>query len=532
MSGHPISDSALVLPPMPGGLVMQLANILGINTPFKTLLVKKIMLMGALRQSLAHAAVAICYSMLADAAFADDYSDSYRSELLGCVDAILLERTFVNSFIKKELCIQSVKLLSVTGTSSFDTLLETFYNLEYESLMKLEQDSSERDHGALHDSSFLERVAQQARDLTAANDQPISSSPGKSKNVFTNEGLIRLFHEIKEATSTDLLPLLSSFREGNAPNKSSLEVICRTVLGWISSEALMDNLSATESFLSDYNVIVMMELVACCLSELDDDTSFAIISSAVEAFESTLARGYLSAMTSIHPDQAIVERLNGRGYSWNASRRAAIMTKNQGYSEALAWAVSHFQDDDFDSPLYFLQDDSAPRRIDESMVANIKKLLVKMQASVRRPSTNGHPASIDAKVDYADESNGKASPQTDSKVNAAAQSTHASFLSSGGATTSNSNGISSTRKKTPPPPPPPLPTVLTAPKMVNTGGDDDSAVVKTIEEAKTLAPSPLEETISSVEESIGSRSSIKKQVSRGGITLGTQQLSVDERKKL
>ena len=58
------------------------------------------------------------------------------------------------------------------------------------------------------------------------------------------------------------------------PNKSSLEVICRTVLGWISSEALIDNLSATESFLSDYNVIVMMELASCCLSELDDDTSF------------------------------------------------------------------------------------------------------------------------------------------------------------------------------------------------------------------------------------------------------------------
>ena len=194
--------------------------------------------------------------------------------------------------------------------------------------------------------------------------------------------------------------------------------------------------------------------------------------------------------------------------------------------------MSHFQDGDFDSPLYFLQDDSAPRRIDESMVANIKKLLAKMQASVRQPVTNGHPASI-AKGDFADESNGKSSPHTGFKVEAAAQPTRETFLSSGG-DTSDSNGISSTREKTPPPPPPP-PAVLTAPKMVNTGGDGDSAVVKKIEkieEAKTLAPSPLEETISSVEESIGSRSSIKKQVSRGGITLGTQKLSVDERKKL
>ena len=529
VSKGPISDSALVLPPMPGGLVMQLANILGINTPFETLVAKKIMLMGSLRKSLVHAAVAICYSMLADAAFTDDYTDIYRSELLSCIDAILLDQTFVNSVIKKELCIQSVKLLSVSVTSSFDTLLETLYNLEYESLMNWEQDSSERDRGVLHDSSFLERVAKQARDLTATNDQNVSSLPGRSKNVFTDGGLNCLFHEIKEATSTDLLPLLCSFHEGVVPNKSSLEVICRTVLSWISSEALMDKISAAESTMSNYNVIVMIELVSCCLNELDNDTSFAIISHAVEAFESTVVRGYSSTTAQIYPDEAIVERLNGRGYGWNASRRAAIMTKNQGYSEALAWAVSHFQDDDFDSPLYFLQDESTPRRIEESMVQNIKKLLGAMQGSVRRPATNGHPSLTFAKKgDSNDESNGNSSSRTDFLgTETAAQSIRVTRGGSG-----NSNGISIAREKTPPPPPPPpLPTVLRSQKMDVTGGVDNCAIVKK-KEAKALVSSPLEETLSSVEGSIGSRSSIKKQVSRGGTTLGTQKLSLEERKKL
>ena len=205
------------------------------------------------------------------------------------------------------------------------------------------------------------------------------------------------------------------------------------------------------------------------------------------------------------------------------------MTKNQGYSEALAWAVSHFQDDDFDSPLYFLQNESAPRRIEKSMVENIKKLLVAMRASFRRPSTNHRPFFTDAKGDFNCDSFDNSSSQND--VETAAQTTSTTFSSSKtkGGSTGNSNGISSARDRAPPPPPS---TVLTSPKIANTGGVEDSAILRK-EEAKQLRSSPtLEETVSSVEGSIGSRSSIKKQVSRGGTTLGTQKLSLDERKKL
>ncbi len=518
MSGNAITDSELVLPPMPGGFIMQLANILGINTPFDTLMVKKLMLMGALQESLAYAAIAICYSMLADAAFADNYTDSCRSVLLGCIDAILLDQTFVNSFIKKDLCIQSVKLLSASNTS-FDTLLETFYNLEYESFMTREQAPSEGDHRALHDPSFLERVARQAREFTSTGNQNISSLSG-SKNIFSDGSLCSLLREIKEATTTDLLPLLSSLRGETTSNKPSLEIISRTVLSWISSKVMIDKMSATNSALSSYNVIVMVELVSCCLNELDDTTSFDVIDRAVEAIESSTQQGYSTTIEHIQPDQAIVERLNGRGYGWNASRRAAIMTKNQGYSEALAWAVSHFQDDDFDSPLYILQDESAPCRVEKSL-ENIRKLLVALQASVRQPSTNsnGHSCVVDAKkLNSNGESDGNSSSRTDfTVVETAAQSMKTTTTFSNG----NSNGISSARKKAPPP----LPTVA-SPNVVNT-----NAMLQT-KDVRELVSSPAVETLSSFEGSIGSRSSIKKQVSRGGTTLGTKKLSLDERKKL
>ena len=523
MRGNPITDSDTVLPPMPGGLVMQLANILGINTPLNTLLVKKIMLMGALELKLVHAAVAICYSMLADAAFAADYTDGHTSELLSCIDAIMLDQSFINSYIKKDLCVQSLNLLSMTSSSSFDTLLETFFNLEYESLM---------------------RVAKHARDLAATNDQSLA---GKTKNVFTNGSLSSLFHKIKESTSTDLLPLLSSFHEGVAPSKSNLEVICRTVLSWITSESLTGKTMATGSPFPDYNIIVIIELVSCCLHELDNATALAIINRAVEAFKSTVQQDSSSTNTQIQPDQAIVERLKGRGYGLNASRRAVIMTKNQGYSEALSWAVSHFQDNDFDSPLYFLQVENAPG-VEQSLVQNIKKLLVAIHASLRRPSLNDQPDQpffTDAKGDFNDDfnddfigdfngdSNGNFSTHEDcTNLETTVQPMNTTFssLKENGDFIGNSNESSPEQDKVPrksnPPPPPPH-TARTSPKMANTVGVEDSSMVQK-KDAKFGSPAPE----SSVEGSIGSLSSITKQVTRGRTTLGTQNMSLDERKKL
>ena len=380
------SDSSLVLPPMPGGLLMQFANILGLNSPFNTLLVKKTMLMGALRMKLVHAATAVCYSMLADAAFAGDYADSHKSELVECIDAVLLDQTLNTSSIKKGLCIESFKIIPITSPLSFNTILETFYNLEYESIMIEEEVAPEGANGAAHDSNFLELVAKQARDLTATNEQTKTSFARKGSNVFSNGNLSSILLEIKEKTTTDLLPMLSSFHKGATSKASNLEVISRTVLSWVISEATTNQQSEVGTSLSRYNIIAMIDLAFCCLRELDVDISCAIVDHFVEAFESTL-RQESSATQIILPDQAIVQRLNGRGYGWNASRRAAIMTNNQGYSEALSWAVSHFQDDNFDSPLFFLQDEGTPERIEKCLVESIQKLLVAMQATLHQTST-------------------------------------------------------------------------------------------------------------------------------------------------
>ncbi len=431
--GNPDIDSSLVLPPMPGAFVMQLASIIEIGTTFFTLMVKKVMLLGVLRKSLVHAAVAIYYSMLADAAFADDYTDRHQSELLSCVDAILSHQTFTNTYIKKDLCIQTLNLLSMTSSAS-TTVLESFCNLEYQSLWSREQ--------------------------TRSADKQANSSRVDGRDA--------------NSPSADLVPLLSCLREGVSPSKGNLEAICQAVLDWVTTETLSDG-----DTIPKHLILEMIEFAACCLNQLDGDTAFGFIDCAVKAFETAGLQQECSSSENkqIKPDPSIVERLHGRGYGLNASRRAAIMTNNKGYSEALSWAVSHFQDDDFDSPMYFLHRETAAQQINTRFAWNIMRRLVAIQNHLCRPvRTNKIPAT---------EAN------------------------------SNSNIENSSGDK---------PAVRSSAKIDAIGVQNRSI------EQKPEVGSPTNNT--SQEGSVTSLSSIKKQVTRGKVVLGTQKLSLDERKKL
>ena len=210
----------------------------------------------------------------------------------------------------------------------------------------------------------------------------------------------------------------------------------------------------------------MIEFAACCLNELDGDTAFGFIDCAVKAFETAGLQQECSSSENkqIKPDPSIVERLHGRGYGLNASRRAAIMTNNKGYSEALSWAVSHFQDDDFDSPMYFLHRETAAQQIDTRFAWNIMRRLVAIQNHLCRPVTNKPPAT-----------EAKPSVRSSAKIDAI--------------------GVQN----------------------------------RSIEQKLGEVGSP---TNTSQEGSVASLSSIKKQVTRGKVVLGTQKLSLDERKKL
>lgn len=77
-------------------------------------------------------------------------------------------------------------------------------------------------------------------------------------------------------------------------------------------------------------------------------------------------------------DKSVIRRLRDRGYGLNAARRAVMNTGNQGYNAALTWAVSHFSDVDFDSPIYFLRSDNSIH-VEQLLIAMADTLLRSVQ---------------------------------------------------------------------------------------------------------------------------------------------------------
>jgi hypothetical protein len=59
------------------------------------------------------------------------------------------------------------------------------------------------------------------------------------------------------------------------------------------------------------------------------------------------------------PNEAILRKLVGRGYSENGARRAALSTQGQGFDEALRWAVTYSLDPGFDGPMVILKETEA-----------------------------------------------------------------------------------------------------------------------------------------------------------------------------
>ena len=380
LNERPAEDSDHVLPPMPGSLVMQLGHILGLRSSHDLLLVKTLMVFGALKTRLVPVAAAICLSMLCDGALSrnenattDDkwrWTSKHDRQVLDCVVAVVRDKSVGSVHTKREICSLALRLFSFRDPPL--NCVESFKDLEYQ-LIALERDSiSPVTHQqGRHSSDLLlfkavGLVARQARDFM----KDISRSPNAiegDRNDFYDQSMTRVYYDTQQFFSVDLLKLLSS--TGESSSTESLTAISEVILNWLTSEAFKARRTSLPSSLPVSNILTMMELGSSCLAELaGQGTASSIISRSVDEFKAKISQCNSSPDHSAQqPDLSIVRRLNARGYGMNAARRAVIMTNNQGYTEALAYAVGHFMDEDFDSPFYVLRDGSA--RVDRQLIA-------------------------------------------------------------------------------------------------------------------------------------------------------------------
>ena len=524
-----------VLPPMPGALVMQFANIVGVHTAHDILTVKRFMVDGALDLGLGPAAAAICYSMLCDAAFSRkqsaasgaEWTSQHDLQMLDCVVAIVRHKGFSNIHMKKEMCLLALRLCSNGEWSPNSTMLEAFKTLEYQ-LLYLEIDSD------------------------------ASAGPVVGGNTFYDQSMNHICSDMKQSTETDLLQLLSSTGGiMSSSDESKLIAISEAVFKWIVTEVLITRTSSPSS-LSAANLPMLMELAFSCLSELRDlETAKLVMKQVLGEFgaKSSLSQNDESSSLdiSIQPDMELVQRLNDRGYGWNAARRAVITTQNQGYSAALTWAVTHFQDADFDAPIYFLHTESSAGA-NQHLIELTRKFLHSIEQQLE---TNMKPKASEGPTKH---STGKPTSiatrkQTDIK----------SCRAKGSSISVKTQSSTSSKTKRVSRIPSPITTQRTrvplkaevkqAAQNENKGfsrtAAGGSARQSKLPSPSTLPMSPLSTTtptngsrsiptrppysggsVSSVEGSLSSHASIKRQVQIGKSKLGTQKLTLEERKRL
>jgi len=459
-------EASHVLPPMPGALLMQLSNIIGLHKPHDLLSVKRCMVKGALRMNLGSAAATICYSMLCDGAFAKrdnvSWTNEQKLQVLECVAAIADSSSFHDSRIKKDLCTIALQLFSYTDVPVCKMIMGKLKQLEYELLSM----------------SAIEQVP---------------------SNNFYCRSIIAIFSNIKQSSRDDLLHKFSL--TGKTTKESEkLSDMGKLMLQWAANEALKSRDDSSILTSATANILMITEMGTHVLSEFTDHEAIPSIMNDILEDYSTSAKAAKASIPneSTTPDLSLCQRLSDRGYGRNAARRAVVMTNNKGYSEALTWAIAHFQDNDFDSPIYHLRSDGSVHANQQliDMTGELLRL-VKDKSNSPKANVKSKYQKVYPKKQFVSRI---PSPSTSRiKEGSTIKKSFVSKTSPSTSTEKSKGEASSSRPQHSPPPPHPT----------SKANSEDS-----------------------IEGSLGSRSSIKKQVQRGRAKLGTKQLTTEERKKL
>lgn len=491
------------LPPMPGQLVMQLANILGLDDLFT----KRCMVDAALSTGLPAAAVAITYSMLCDAALSQgqgrELSTEQRSQVAACVAIISGNASFDNIHMKKELCAFALQLFS-PDNSTMRSILAFSCKLE--------------------------------RGILKADSDQFNPNTG---NVFYGQSLLSALNEIRRSSSDeDLLHRVNELSSASPGSiRTNLSAVCEAVLTWIVT-ASFDLTPGAVSASHYARTLTWMEICSSCFTQLlasDAPKAKSLLRKFEENFGRSRAANQSANQRPTEPDEATVQRLSERGYSRNASRRAVIMTNNKGYSAALTWAVSHFTDPDFDAPIVLTGGRDESDQVDEQLVELALKFLEllrgRVSAAAARPT----------EIPPGESERASESPETKRPSRLPSPRSAARSPSPAAKRTISPRHVAPPPFRSPVPrPPSPAATRSSSPRVSRLPSPSArlrAAATENPGSAGGLA-SPSRRfpgsgggaEDSSMDDSIGNRVEVRRQVQRGGARTG--KLSAEERRKL
>lgn len=318
------------LPPLPGIPIFKLAELIGLGGSVSAVAVKARIIHYGVKAALYGASAAVCRTLLADCVAVD--IDSVTA--LEAAALIVGLDEYQDVATKRELCIQSLQLTS-NNTSrrkavAVGKIICSFENSELDWM---------------------------------------------STRLFANGSVQQLAEDTQKAYSISLLGLVTSLQKQMRDlvfDDDLLVLLARYTFYWCIGRATKPLLFPYHPF---YPIATNSTVkLACALSlQVADSGKFEHLNSEINATFSTQMENSLTRRSASSqakwtvPDNNLVKRLVGRGYSECGARRAVGMTNNAGFDIAVRWAVQHSLDENFDDPIILVRPVKDVRIDDDSV---------------------------------------------------------------------------------------------------------------------------------------------------------------------
>jgi hypothetical protein len=352
------------LPVLPGGAIFHLATILGLDDAISAIVVKCRVVHYARREEMQGAAAAICRTLIRDDHLTTHDNDVAALAKLGAVASVVKDELYPDISTKKELCLAALH--------KFKGSVQLFKSEAYETIIKV--------------ASVLDlqtsRFSREQHNVFAGRQETLLSRP-----------VARVYCHILSEYNADIHQLLSDLLtqvSDGVVHDSLINALSRFVIYWCVSDSKTLKLKVDMNDKNDAkrNLALGCSMILHISSKLTAINCVLELQKIAADQAETVSREerFSSSNDICIPDDKIVQRLIGRGYSSNAACRAAVMTRNQGYNEALEWAVAHTMDHNFDDPILNLR---TPNRklIDQDAIQNLQNSLIAINRYLEDPKS-------------------------------------------------------------------------------------------------------------------------------------------------
>ena len=378
-------------PPLPGGGILHLAQLVGLDNESLCRVVKTRIAHHGLSIEMPWITAALCLSLLHD--HEKELETAVSSLVLGLVAQVVTNEVYDDNVTKKLLCegvIGNLKFdVSTLNSDLISSICSAYTALESltsrflpEAWVQLQPEGNPVDHNRDQGPSFLAfRAATAVVNMVGQLDG--DAQPCKVKGPAPRP-IDRVYRNTMSGYNVDLHKLFSILRlkgSSSTCDDPLLIAIGRLMTFWaitVSSRLMPEKADGTRE---QADTLEVLQLCASLFFHVNDKKGFLPdINELCDIAEAQAARALEQAslhsnLTYVKPDLGIVRTLMGRGYTENGARRTAVMTNNESIDVALQWAVTHSLEGGFDDPIIFLKS-QGEYNIDQKSIVMIREVLL------------------------------------------------------------------------------------------------------------------------------------------------------------